>query len=706
MKRIVLSLLVLSLSMITVFAVPAKRGLWKTVRLSDGTEVRVELKGDEFCKFWQAEDGRCFFEDYTTGEYGQTDMQRILKRSAANRKALAREESRSGGNDKTKRVAYEGKKKGLIILVNFKDTKFKAENTPELYNRIVNEIGFKDESLGFIGSVKDYFLAQSYGKMEFDFDIVGPVTLQYSYKYYGFNDTYGTDINVREMVTDACMAVDDEVDFSVYDWDGDGNVEQVFFIYAGQCESNNPYDPYLIWPHMSSLSTPLTLDKVRISTYACSGELMNHARIDGIGAICHEFSHCLGLPDFYDIRYGGAYGTGEWDIMCMGCYNGDSFYPAEYTAYERMFVGWLEPTVLETDTDITGMRPLNESKEAYIIYNDNNENEYYMLENRQRTGWDCGLPGSGLIVTHIDYDPRAWSYNVPNSPYGQSQYGISAHERYSLFLADNDSRADSASGDAYPYEGNDSITNLSTPAAMLYNANSDGSYYMNKSIRNITRNDDGTMSFVFVNENKITGDYDLPETYIFYESFDKCNGNGGNDGLFSGSTVGKGSWVGYTDNEGWSSPSGHGASRCAMFGSSLIQGEVTTPLIRIDGECHLLFRAAPYTGDGTELSLSVAEGDAALSETELAMTDNQWTAYDVTVSGSGPVRITLTGTKRFFLDKLCVAHDTTTGIDSLTMPHNAMPSGRIYSLDGRYMGNDLYKLGKGIYLIDGKKIIK
>lgn len=699
-----------ALTSVCVFAVPAKRGVWKTVKLADGTEVRVELRGDEFGKFWRAADGRQFVVNEQTGVYEAADMS-LLKKKANELRRMA-SKSNSGVNkvkSAEKRISYTGKKKGLIILVQFKDTKFKKEHTIDLYKRIVNEVGYNDPEFGFRGSVKDYFLSQSYGQMEFDFDIVGPVTLPYSYKYYGQNSPYtGNDKYAGKMIVEACNAVDEEVDFSLYDWDGDKNIEQVFIIYAGHGEASYP-NPDTVWPHKSSIyaatGTSLTLDGVRVDTYACSCELGQTEKIDGIGTICHEFSHCLGLPDFYDIDYGGAYGTGEWDIMCAGSYNDDSFCPAGYTAYERMSIGWIAPIELKQNITVENMKPLGDAQEAYIIYNDNNKDEYYIVENRQQTGWDEALPGSGLLITHVDYDKRAWDYNCPNSPSAQAMYGIqNPHERCAPFLANNST--ENPSGNVYPYGSNNSLTNTTTPAAKLYNSNTDGTFYMNKPVKDITVNGDGTISFSFENDNKNENDYDLPETYSFYESFDKCDGNGGNDGQFSGSTVGKGAFVGYTDMDGWSSETGNGADRCAMFGTSVKAGQVITPEINISGEHHLLFKAAPYTGDGTELTLNVAEGDAVLSETELVMKEGSWSVFDVTITGSGPVRLEMKAAKRFFLDKVCVT-SISSGIDSVTSSGCSNTNdGRIYSIDGRYVGKDMSILKKGIYIINGKKIIK
>ena len=713
MKKTYLTFLFALIS-VCVLAVPAKRGLWKTVKLADGTEVRVELCGDEYGKFWRAADGKVYVETQETGVYELSDMQKIIKKAGEVRKAAhkASSEMKKANAAGNQRISYTGKKKGLIILAQFKDTKFKPAHTLDLYKRIINEIGFSHQEYGFKGSVKDYFLSQSYGQMVFDFDVVGPVTLKYSYKYYGQNDPYtGNDKYPGKMITEACELVDDQIDFSQYDWDGNKDVEQVFVIYAGHGEASYR-DADTVWPHKSSIyhstGKSLTLDGVRVDTYACSCELGTTEKIDGIGTVCHEFSHCLGLPDFYYIQthfvYGVAYGTGEWDLMCAGSYNDDSFCPAGYTAYERMSVGWLNPTELKNNTTVDALKPIVDNPEAYIIYNDNNKNEYFLLENRQPQSWDAALPGAGLLITHVDYDKRIFDNNYPNSPDAQAYAGYpNPHERCAPFFANNDVNA--PAGHVYPYNGNNSLTNTSSPAAKLYNSNTDGTFFMNKPVTEIKQNADGTMSFVFENNNKNEFDYDLPETYAFYESFDKCNGAGGNDGTLSGSAVGKGYF--YTDMEGWQSDESAGADRCAMFGSVVKAGKVTTPALELNGECTLMFKAAPYTGDGNDLTISVAEGEAELSGTAFTMKEGNWNVFEIKVTGTGAVKLELAATKRFFLDKVCFVQDpSSTGIDNITSDSNKINDGRIYSIDGRYVGNDMKLLKKGIYIVNGKKVLK
>lgn len=397
---------------------------------------------------------------------------------------------------------YVGKKKGLILLVDFTNKKFEDNHTPELYNDIANKVGFTSD-LGFVGSVKDYFLAQSGGQFELDFDVIGPLTMPKTYGYYGAN-TQGDDTNPGLMVATACEMADEFVNFKDYDWDGDGEVDQVFIIYAGLGEAAGG-DANTIWPHewhlqYNDYGKTLKLDDVIIDTYACGPELtvnyLYKTIIEGIGTICHEFTHCLGIPDFYDTAYGGGYGMNSWDLMSSGGYNGDSYIPAGFTSYEKMYCGWQKPIELKNDTVITGMKPLSEGGEFYIIYNDANKNEYYLLENRQKTGWDAALPGNGLLVIHVDYDPICWQYNFVNN--FTSYPDENNHERYTVIAADNNRGSNDVGTDAYPYKGNDSLTNNSLPRAELYNLNPDGIHYTSKPITNI-RQENGLISFEFRN---------------------------------------------------------------------------------------------------------------------------------------------------------------------------------------------------------------
>ena len=506
-------LFIMLLQVVAVSGNPALPGQWKMLTLADGSQVNAELKGDKFCHYWQTSDGRCFSEKNTTGVYELVSLQELQKNALEKRvphKVMNRYSTRSiiGGEHEP----YTGKKKGLILLVDFTNKKFEDDHTPELYNDIANKVGFQSD-LGFIGSVKDYFLAQSGGLFELDFDVVGPLSMPKTYGYYGAN-TKGDDTNPGLMIATACEMADEYVDFKDYDWDGDGEVDQVFVIFAGLGEAAGG-DANTIWPHewhlqYNDYGKTLTLDDVIIDTYACGPELSimqsytgYKTVIEGIGTICHEFTHCLGIPDIYDTAYGGGYGMGAWDLMSSGSYNGNSYIPAGFTSYEKMYCGWSQPIELKNDTTITDMKPLSEGGESYIIYNDANRNEYYLLENRQKTGWDAAIPGNGLLVIHVDYDPICWQYNFVNNYTSHPEYND--HERLTVIAADNNRNTSDAATDAYPYKEKDSLTNNSLPRAELYNLNPDGIHYTSKPITNI-KQENGLVSFVFKNQVKNKSD--------------------------------------------------------------------------------------------------------------------------------------------------------------------------------------------------------
>ncbi len=710
-------LLTLSLMVMTAgaWAVPAKPGLWRTLQLADGTEVKAQLVGDEHLHFYVAEDGTRYMEqDGTYVLAGDEQLKaRLQKRQPAATKARRNMMRRVSMGEQTH---YTGKKKGIVILMQFTDKKFRTGNDSLLYTRILNEEGFSQGN--FKGSVSDYFKAQSNGQFELDFDVCGPYTAKHNMSYYGKNDSNGDDQHPDSLIVEAVKKADAVVDFKDYDWDGDGEVDQVFILYAGKGEADSN-ETNSIWPHMYELqntNAALELDGVRINTYACSNEVDASNQIEGIGCFCHEFSHCMGFPDFYDVMsngYSGNYGLGSWDLMCSGSYNGNTFQPAGYSAYEKWMSGWLEPIELNKEAvNVENLKTTAEGGDAYIIYNDGNRNEYYVVENRQRTGWDASLPGRGLMVMHVDFDKEIWEQNTPNanvSQYYASRYGykVNDHERCTIIAADN-SRSDYTEAyDLFPYGKRDSLTNTSTPKASVFNKNTDGSLLMNKPILKITQNSDRTMSFVFPGNGQQPGDDpgDNPEPQdgvLFYESFDQSNGTGGNDGLFTGNVA---SSKLVADNEGWDYNKGYGGDKCARFGTASIKAEVTTPSIIIDGETLLTFRAAGWANDGEALTLTLSGDDGVtLSETDLEMVKSQWTDYQLVLDGKGTVKITFTPAKRFFLDEVKVfKSDVSTAIRSVERTATTM---RIYTLDGRYMGTDTTVLPHGLYVIGGKKVVK
>ena len=727
MKKILTLILFLSL-LTEAMAIPAKKGIWKTLP-HNGTEIKAQLVGDEHMHFWLTDDGQQLSEQ--NGMFVAADM-KLLRARAEKRRADAAKHRyhntlRKGIGDF---MSYSGKKRGLIILVEFSNMEFLPQNDSLLYTRICNEENFRQGR--FRGSVYDYFKAQSYGKFELTFDVVGPVQMDSTYQYYGHDvGEEGNDAHPGQMAAMACQAIDHLVDFNDYDWDGDGFVDQVMCIYAGGGQASSS-DAQTIWPHewdleSSDWGSPLELDGVKINTYACANERDGNG-IQGIGTICHEFSHCLGLPDMYDIEYGGNYGMGEWSLMDSGSYNGDGFTPAGYSSFDKYTCGWVKPVELTSNKVIQNMQPLSEKPEVYMVRNQAYADEYFLIENRQKKGWDADLPASGMLILHVDFDREIWLYNLVNTNYpGGGGYPKNDHQRCTMFRPGRPTSNTWSRGsdDVYPCQGNDSLTNTSDPAAKLYHENSSGEKLMDVGIMDIASNGDGTMSFRF--RNSVEEIY-VPAGTIFYESFSDCVGTGANDGLWS---VNMASSTLVTDNEGWETQKPYGGFRCARFGNGSTAGRAVTPTIELEtGMAYLSFKAAGWNKDGTTLTIAV-EGDGTVEPATVDMVNFAWTDYKVNLKGQGPMRIIFEPEKRFLLDEVLVVSmkndidPDTIGTDTIVDPdtvitaiahhrqqHPTLRRAGCYTLDGRYAGANPSLLPRGMYIIynseerKGRKFVK
>ena len=706
MKKRFLAILLSLFTLHVALSMPAKPGTWRTFTLSDGRQVTALLCGDEHFNFFRSADGNCYAFDPLTRCYSYADIDALQAQASVCQSDMMRARSRrTSDREHYATDEFIGQKKGLVILVDFPDQGFQEGHDQALYLRILNEKGFSEGR--FKGSVKDYFLAQSGGRFELDFDVVGPIRMDNSYTYYGERGQK-VDEHADKMVIEACRKADPEVNFADYDWDGNGEVDQVFILYAGQGESNGG-GPNTIWPHEYTLEewqgSTLPLDGVEINTYACSNEVDSRWQIEGIGTICHEFSHCMGLPDLYDTYYAGNFGLGHWDLLSHAGWNDDGFQPAGYTSYEKMVCGWLTPIELcGEDAQIDNMRPLSEGGDAYIIYNQAEPNEYYLLENRQPSGWDASLPGRGLLVLHVDYDKEIWKWNyvntiVDNRNIPGSDRIYNDHQRLTIIHADNDDdksywnasysyyTKQTESTDAYPYLQNDSLTDNSSPAAVLYNGNVDRHRFMNRGIHDITIQEDSSVSFRYaaLSERIIYMDSlsaNRPDTTgaIFYESFNECLGTGGNDGIFKGnSTVASAEFL--PDLGGWQSLIAGGGARCAKFGNAMHQGITITPSFELEGDTlELSFYAAPWNKDEPELYVTASNPDIHLADDTFTMQQGQWTHFVTQIWGTGASTLTFTPDLRFFLDEVLIRRvPDDTAIRSIQTSFEAPIS---YSLDG------------------------
>lgn len=711
MKRFFTTCLFMAMVM-TMMAVPAKRGVWKTLTLQDGTEVRAMLVGDEHGHFWRAADGQAYLEEAGTAYYKVADAKQIAakaktRRQQANAKFAKR---RTFGHPTT----IMGTKKAIMILVNFSDKAYRLGHDNALFQKIANQENYNEGK--FKGSMADYFKAQSRGKFELDFDVVGPVTVSKTASYYGSNNSQGDDLYPEEMVKEAVTLAKNEIsDWTPYDWDNDGYVDQVYVVYAGKGEADGGDDD-TIWPHAWELGYDAVTvgTNLKVNSYACGPELDGQTGdITGIGVMCHEYSHCLGYPDFYDIDYSGGQGMGEWDLMDAGSYNGDGYQPAGYTSYERWFAGWEQPIELKAeDVAVTNMKSLQNGGEFYIIYNDKNADEYYLLENRQFEGWDASQYYAGLLILHCDYDGSIWESNEPNNdPKHQRMTVVPADGEFTYSMYQGTKYYDPA--ETFPLEGINAFNKdfktkdtQAKKAAQFFTKTSNGTNWMNGSIEAITQNADGTISFNYVAQYAGNGNGNgntNTDGALFCETFDECNGTGGNDDSWSGN-IAKGEFN--PDNDGWTAggDKAYGAYQCAKFGTGDVNGSATTPTISLSGETKLTFRAGAWnsTKDSQTLLLSVSGG--TISPESVTMTKGDFTEFEATVTGNGAITITFESQKgRFFLDDVVVIDPNATAINDATIrtTPNAQRNA-VYDLQGRRVKAS--QLKSGLYIIDGKKV--
>lgn len=707
MKKNILTFLLLFVSL-AMLAAPAKRGQWRTITLEDGTSVRAELCGDEHVSFYQAGDGRLFQPVFGQKHFRQVEREAIAEQAKMSREAaIAMQETATtqsrpgmkkvalGGNH----IPYIGSKKCLCILVEFKDVPFTQDDalTKEHFSNIVNKVGYKNEKLGYVGSVRDYFRSQSEGMFDIEFDVVGPFKLNYNQAYYGAHGMGGeNDVRAGAMIKEAVAQADGYVNFADYDWDGDGNVEPIYVVYSGMGEADGGGEN-TIWPHKSSISRERH-DGVYVRDYACGAELNGRGRLGGVGTMCHEYSHCLGLPDMYDTAYSGIYGTSAWDLMNDGCYNGDGYIPAGYNAYERWYAGWITPEELTEDSEIIDMKPLTRGGQSYIIRNDNRnyKDEYYLLENRAQESWDAALPGAGLMVYHVNFNSTAWAYNMVNTIYP----GVTNEPRFQVVPADGSFGISNIGKDAFPSGGNNSLMDNTDPSTELFNPNAKGSYYLGKPIRDIKLNEDGTIEFMFYGQNfEPEG---MPEGAYFYESFSFCESAGGNDANFA--PTDKVKFI--PDNVGWQSDNAFAGSSCAYFGTNIKKGSATTPMfyVPVDGAV-LTFRAAPYGSESKSLTISVDSGDAELETTSVALSSKAWQEYSIRIKGTGDMSLNFTSnSRRFFLDEVCVQpYEETDAIENVSVKQTSAKSNKgTFNLAGQKVGANY----KGIVVKNGKVMVK
>ncbi len=543
-KRILFLWAALLLGVCTAFAVPAHPGAI-TVQQPDGSTLTLRLIGDEWLHFTTTADGYTVvkgsdgyyrYADVLNGQLTATSQvaHDAAGRQAAERAFLAGRQkyqapAMTAENVKMKQMVEEQQRKtlashraakydynnfrGLVILVQFNDKPFSREDYPEIITDMItqeNYEGYTKTDGTFVsctGSVYDYYSDNSDGKFLPQFDIVGPYTVNFS-QYDGSNQT-------KQIIKAVVDAADADVDFSQYDGDGDGVVDLVYFLVAGNGANYSGNDSRLWWPHRSAIYNPDTWtyiykDGVRLWDYASSVEFYGWTSVpstihlDGIGTICHEFSHVLGLPDFYDTDYEGSGGEsvspGQWSVMAGGSYSNDSRTPVGYSLYERYAVGFSEePPVIDAEGSYT-LDALYINQEGFRI-NSSVDNEFFLLENRQRTAfkWDAYLPGSGLLVHRVDQtNMDVWTSNtINNNP---------ARNYYEVVRAGGMNHAETEY-DVFPGTANvTELHNTTSPA----NLKTWAGHSTKWGLQNIARND-GVITFDIIN-TFVLESIGLPET--------------------------------------------------------------------------------------------------------------------------------------------------------------------------------------------------
>lgn len=493
--RLFVTALALAATGLTSHAIMAKRDVM-TVTQPDGSTLKIKKVGDEILSFTMTEDGIILHEANGFFTYGKVaadgavtstgvkaadvnarsltdskivtrfsdlDLNKILETPelVKRRSQVVLEEpasvrsraiSQSGFGLMRSGFPAEGNVKGLIILVQYRDVKFTHPTPAQYFGDMINKPGFSEYN--GTGSALDFFTRNSNGVFTPDFDVYGPITLANDRAYYGAQSGTQHDVRAYAMVTEACRALDDEIDFSQYDTDGDGQVDNVFLFYAGQGQAS--YGPAeSIWPHAwyirDGAGVTCMLDGVLINRYACTNE-WEKSRPDGVGTFIHEFSHVMGLPDLYSTNGSLSVTPGSWSCMDYGPYNNEGCTPPNYGAFERNALGWTDPILIKGNMTIT-LDEIQNNRCAIIPTEV--ETEFFLLENRQNNGWDSYVPGHGLMVWHIDYVPSVFQRNNVNN--------TSSHQYVDILEAGGVANANSwATMASYPFPGTKNVTSLTS----------------------------------------------------------------------------------------------------------------------------------------------------------------------------------------------------------------------------------------------------
>ena len=671
----IITLLILSVSL---FAVPANRRPF-VVKQPDGTMLSVVMRGDEALHFYTTLDGKYLvkgdagefcYATFSEGVFVSTgvvahnkdergdaenellsniDFQSIdeavneshMQRSAQYRSSVATRSVQAT------RTVTKGEVFIPVLLVEYQDVKFsfKKKDVEKLLNEPGYSYSFDIGKVKGYGSARDYFIAQSGGLFSPRFVVSDIITVPNNMAYYGGNNSSGNDKNPQGMIRDAIGIADSAMDFSKFDNDKDGEVEFLYCIYAGYSEANGA-SKNTIWPHqwtLTSNGSKKKVDGVYCNVYACSSELnvteayeVEYGKwLAGIGTICHEFSHCLGLHDVYDVAGSGNWGMDEWDLMAIGNHVAYGYIPVGYNSFQKDVCGWQQLQVLDARGRYS-MEAQSRGGVGYKIVNDANPNEYFILESRKSEGWDQSFRASGMMIIHVDYDKNAWSNNKINTISGHPRFQIVPADNELMVYSDNNKDAfyESLAADLWPgKKNNNEFTDTSIPAAKVYTGG-----YLGKPVTNIKYEND-VVSFNFMG-GKVDAPAVQPATDVASGSFvanwdavkyaseyivelymleETETGVGDVEALVAedflncnkSATPIQNEMDTYMSVNGWSGSNVYSETGMLCIGSLSNSGSIVTPMLDTTGDVAVSVKASKYNSNATDIKLHVEVLDAS-----------------------------------------------------------------------------------------------
>ncbi|MDD5021664.1 MAG: M6 family metalloprotease domain-containing protein [Endomicrobiaceae bacterium] len=532
MKKIFIIFILFFLSEF-LFAVSAYKNAIELIQ-PDGSKINVRLFGDEFYHWYEDSEGYTILKDASSGKWvyaeknsngslspSQYPVDKISPGSLKIKKSMKDDILLSNAKRKAKsfstsilqktlstgfqRASVTGAKANLVILVNFNDRYFTIPQSN--FEDLLNGANYTYD--GAKGSLKEYYNEVSYGKFTFDSVVTATVTIPNNYRYYGQNDSYGYDLRPREMVRDALIQLDaTSFDFSQVDLDNDGWIDSLVVIHAG-CGEEAGASSDTIWSHRWQItSTYTTHDGKKVLDYATvpekrgNNEYSNY--ITRIGVVCHELMHILDMPDLYDTTYLSS-GLGDFCLMASGSWNGTSGEsPAHPCAWIKYKLGWNTPQIPSDGMNTIGLSVTSDSAFYKLTGNDFDSREYFLMENRQSTGFDTGLPGTqrGILIYHVD--ERKWN-NGDNDNSAHYLVDIEEADGTSDWTQDDLAVAPYHSGLDSDYFRNNTVTVFNDDCISTPNSKSYTSQLSGIKISQISASS-SLMSFVFGQDINIVDD--------------------------------------------------------------------------------------------------------------------------------------------------------------------------------------------------------